>query len=153
MSNSPTIQSHLRQTSGVDNPNDFQTPGHLVVPESALVWTFARSSGAGGQHVNKTSSKAILTVVVNDVIGPPEKIDRLRNALDEEIRIIRQTSRSQWRNRQLCLTELAAVLDEAAAPAPSPRRKSRPTRGSIERRLTSKRKDSEKKTLRRTKDW
>ncbi|MBJ7487850.1 MAG: aminoacyl-tRNA hydrolase, partial [Ilumatobacteraceae bacterium] len=106
-----------------------------------------------GQHVNKTSSKAMLTVVVNDVIGTPEKIERLRRTLGEEIRIMRDGSRSQWRNRQSCLSELAKILDSAAAPPPLPRRKSRPTRGSIERRLSSKRKDSEKKTLRRTKDW
>lgn len=53
--------------------DDFRTPGDLVVPNPSMTWTFARSGGAGGQHVNKTSSKAMLTVVVNDVIGTPEK--------------------------------------------------------------------------------
>ncbi len=137
----------------MDNPNDLRTPGNLVVPESALIWSFARSRGTGGQHVNKTSSKAILTVVVNEVIGTDEKLKRLRATLDDEIRITRQTSRSQWRNRQLCLAELAKILDTAASPPAPRRRKSLPTRGSVERRLTTKRKDSEKKTLRRTKDW
>ena len=133
--------------------DDFRTPGDLIVPNPSMTWTFARSGGAGGQHVNKTSSMAMLTVVVNVVIGTPEKIERLRRTLGEEIRIMRDGSRSQWRNRQSCLSELAKILDSAAAPPPLPRRKSRPTRGSIERRLSSKRKDSEKKTLRRTKDW
>ena len=143
----------MRHNIYVDNSNDFRTPGNLLVPESALVWSFARSTGSGGQHVNKTSSKAMLTVVVNEVIGADEKIERLRTALDDEIRITRQTSRSQWRNRQLCLTELATILDTASRAPAAPRRKSRPTRGSVERRLIGKRKDSQKKTLRRTKDW
>ncbi|MBJ7487851.1 MAG: hypothetical protein JHD14_05715, partial [Ilumatobacteraceae bacterium] len=45
--------------------DDFRTPGDLIVPNPSMTWTFARSGGAGGQHVNKTSSKAMLTVVVN----------------------------------------------------------------------------------------
>jgi hypothetical protein len=49
---------------------DLQTSSGLVVPSASLHWSFARSGGAGGQHVNKTSSKATLTVAINEITGP-----------------------------------------------------------------------------------
>ena len=133
--------------------DDLRTADGLVVPRTALHWTFARSGGAGGQHINKTSSKATLIVAVESVTGRDISLTRIRAKLPSEIRVTSQSSRSQWRNRQLCLAQLAEILDTAAK-APSPkRRKSKPTRGSVERRLESKRRESDKKESRRTDDW
>ena len=162
----PAIQSarKTRIRSGDQGPDmrhnipmpadeDLVTSRGLVVPFTSLNWTFARSTGAGGQHINKTSSKATLTVATSEVSGPDLAVERVRALLPAEIRITSQKSRSQWRNRQLCVSQLREMLDTAAMPPAPPRRKSRPTRGSIERRLESKRRESQKKESRRTDNW
>jgi ribosome-associated protein len=133
--------------------DDVHTPGGIVVPASAMTWTFARSGGAGGQHVNTTSSKATLVVDTSLIEAGPTAVRRITAAHSTSIRITRQTSKSQWKNRQLCVVQLGTLLDTAAKPPAPPRRKSKPTRGAIERRLASKKKDSEKKASRRSTDW
>jgi ribosome-associated protein len=132
---------------------DLRTTSGLVVPSAALQWSFARSSGAGGQHINKTSSKATLTVAINEITGPEVLVRRVTTALSIKVRVTNQTSRSQWRNRQLCLTQLKEIIDNAAKPPTPIRRKSKPTRASVKRRLEGKRHASKKKESRRTSDW
>jgi ribosome-associated protein len=133
--------------------DDLRTPGGLTVPAAALVWTFSRSSGPGGQHVNTTSSKVMLAVATDQVTGPRARVDRLVAALGPEVRVTSQTNRSQWRNRQLCLERAAELLDEAARPPAPARRPSKPGRGAVERRLESKRREGAKKEGRRTTEW
>ena len=132
---------------------DLRTTSGLVVPSAALHWSFARSGGAGGQHINKTSSKATLTVAINEITGPEVLVRRVTNALSIKVRVTNQTSRSQWRNRQFCLTQLNEIIDNAAKPPTPDRRKSKPTRASVKRRLEGKRHASKKKESRRTNDW
>lgn len=132
---------------------DLRTVSGLVVPSAALQWSFARSGGAGGQHINKTSSKATLVIETDAIGGSEILLRRIKIKLTKTIRVTSQTSRSQWRNRQLCLAQLTEIIDNAARPASPKRRKSKPTRGSIERRLESKRHASKKKESRRTSDW
>ena len=132
---------------------DLRTTSGLVVPSAALQWSFARSSGAGGQHINKTSSKATLTVAINEITGPEVLVRRVTTALSIKVRVTNQTSRSQWRNRQFCLTQLKEIIDNAAKPPTPNRRKSKPTRASVKRRLDGKRHASKKKESRRTNDW
>lgn len=132
---------------------DLRTTSGLVVPSAALQWSFARSGGAGGQHINKTSSKATLTVAINEITGPEVLVQRVTTALSIKVRVTNQTSRSQWRNRQLCLTQLKEIIDNAAKPPTPDRRKSKPTRASVKRRLEGKRHASKKKESRRTSDW
>ena len=132
---------------------DLRTTSGLVVPSAALQWSFARSSGTGGQHINKTSSKATLTVAINQITGPEVLVRRVTTALSIKVRVTNQTSRSQWRNRQLCLTQLKEIIDNAAKPPTPDRRKSKPTRASVKRRLEGKRHASKKKESRRTSDW
>jgi len=132
---------------------DLQTTSGLVVPSAAMQWNFARSSGAGGQHINKTSSKATLIVETSAITGSEFLIRRIQSLLATKIRITNQTSRSQWRNRQLCLNQLADIIDTAAKPPAPDRRKSKPTRASIKRRLEGKRHASKKKESRRIDDW
>jgi ribosome-associated protein len=132
---------------------DLRTTSGLVVPSAALQWSFARSGGAGGQHINKTSSKATLTVAINEITGPEVLVRRVTTALSIKVRVTNQTSRSQWRNRQFCLTQLKEIIDNAAKPPTPDRRKSKPTRASVKRRLEGKRHASKKKESRRTTNW
>ena len=128
---------------------DFTTPGMLVIPAAAMKWAFARSTGAGGQHINKTSSKATLIVAIEPITGPTPSIKRMRAALESQVRASSQQSRSQWRNRQHCLAHIAEILDNAAMPPAPTRRKTKPSRGATERRLESKHRDSKTKASRR----
>ena len=132
---------------------DLRTTSGLVVPSAALQWSFARSGGAGGQHINKTSSKATLIVAINEITGPEVLVRRVTTALSIKVRVTNQTSRSQWRNRQFCLMQLKEIIDNAAKPPTPDRRKSKPTRASVKRRLEGKRHASKKKESRRTNDW
>jgi len=124
----------------------------LVVPAKGLTWSFTRSTGAGGQHVNKVSTRATLDVDLTLLEGPAPTVERARRVLGDSLRVSSQGSRSQLRNRQECLTRAALLLDEAAT-ATKQRRASKPTRGSVERRLAAKRRDSEKKLGRRAAEW
>jgi ribosome-associated protein len=131
---------------------DLRAARGVRIKADALVWTFSRSSGAGGQNVNKNSTKATLTIALADISCSATIRARFEETFDEEISITCQTSRSQWRNRVLCVEQLTEKLNEASAPPPAPRKKTRPTRGSIERRLDSKKRDSAKKQDRRLRE-
>ena len=137
----------------VDIDSDVRTRRGLIVPESTLEWAFSRSGGAGGQHVNKTSSRVTLTVATADIIGPAELVDRTTSTLGPAIVIVSQDSRSQWQNRQTCRARLITMLDDASAPPAPPRRKTRPSKGSVERRLAGKRLTAAKKAGRRGEGW
>jgi ribosome-associated protein len=136
----------------VDGDDELRTAGGLVVAPVGLTWSFTRSSGAGGQHVNKTSTRVTLDVDLAQMTGPPAAVDRARRAFVDGLRVSSQTTRSQWRNRQECLSRAAELLDDAAT-SPVQRRPSRPTRGSVERRLSAKRRHSDKKLGRRAAEW
>lgn len=129
--------------------DELRTPGGLVVPAAALDWSFARSGGPGGQHVNTTSSKVTLTIAVAAVTGRAAALERIQTALGDTLRVTSQTHRSQWRNRQDCLARAGALLDDAARPPDPERRSTRPTRGAVERRLDAKRRESHRKQGRR----
>ena len=131
---------------------NVKTSRGIEIPDDALEWTFARSAGAGGQHVNKVSSKATLTVLTTSLSGSVVKCERLVAAFGEQISVTCQETRSQWRNRELCIAKPIEMIDIAAAPPAPPRRTTKPSRGAIERRLSSKKKDSDKKAGRRG-DW
>ena len=128
---------------------DLRAARGVRVAVEAFQWTFARSSGAGGQSVNKTSTKATLTILLSDIQCSLTVLTRLEKSLPETVSVTSQVYRSQWRNRVACMELLCEKLNEASAPPPAPRRKTKPSRGAIERRLNSKRIDSEKKKNRR----
>jgi ribosome-associated protein len=126
----------------------------LLIPASDLEIEAVRSSGPGGQNVNKVSTKVELRFDLRGtaVLGSSTKA-RLRalagKRVDSEgrIRIISQRTRDQSRNRQDALDKLAHMIREALIP-PKPRKPTRPTRASRARRLDDKRRQSSKKRLR-----
>ena len=113
------------------------TPAGWRLDPAAFSWRFSRSSGAGGQHVNTTDSKAELIADLA-VAGLPEHIaERVIVALGSPVRITASTHRSQLRNRGEALDRLAAMIDTAAK-VPKRRRPTRPGKGAVERRITAK---------------
>lgn len=127
----------------------------LAIPDEELTWTFARSSGPGGQNVNKVASKALLrwNLVANTTIPADVKnrltLQQKRFVTTEgELIISSQRTRDQDRNRDDCLEKLRAMILQALV-VPKPRKKTRPSRGSKRRRLEGKRRRSEVKQGRR----
>lgn len=131
---------------------------HIQIPLSELEVSFTRSSGPGGQNVNKTSTRVEITF---DLAHSPSihdddrtwLMERLRSKLDTEgrIHIAAQEYRSQLRNRQAAIERLEEMLQQAIQ-RPKKRKKSKPTRSAVERRLDSKKRESEKKRERRTRE-
>jgi ribosome-associated protein len=124
------------------------------IPADEVSFAWVRSPGPGGQNVNKVSTACELRFAVGrtrllDAAGR----DRLRRLAGrrltqlDEILIEAHRHRSQEGNRRDALERLAALLQQAAVP-PKPRRKTRPTRASKERRLEGKRRDQQTKRLR-----
>lgn len=130
-------------------------PDGLVIPGSELMETFARSSGPGGQGVNTTDSKVQLavdlaTLTVLDDARRRRALRNLEHRLSGTVlRVQVSTQRSQLRNRVEARRRLAALLREALAPPPPSRKATRPTRGSVQRRLNAKKRRSETKEFRR----
>ncbi len=125
------------------------------IPLAEFEITFARSSGPGGQNVNKVNSKAVLRWSVRNSPALPEAVRqrflqkyaaRLTN--EGELLVTSQRFRDAPRNSQDCLEKLRTMLLAVAIP-PKRRRVTRPTRGSVERRLKAKRKQSAAKQGRR----
>lgn len=132
---------------------------HLIVPASELELVFARSSGPGGQNVNKVNTKATLCwKIANSTVLYPTAMIRLRalagNRLTEAgiLQITSQVHREQPRNIQACRERLKNLLLEAMKP-PTIRRPTQPTRGSQRRRIADKKSTGEKKQNRSTSNW
>jgi ribosome-associated protein len=127
----------------------------VVVPERELRWRFSRSSGPGGQSVNTADSRVELSLdlTTTTALGPVQRarvLERLgRRLVDGVLTVAASEHRSQLQNREAALERMAAILARALAPPPPRRRPTRPTRGSVERRLADKRRRSRTKRLRR----
>ncbi|HEX5442949.1 MAG TPA: alternative ribosome rescue aminoacyl-tRNA hydrolase ArfB, partial [Pirellulales bacterium] len=127
----------------------------ISIPDSELEFTFARSSGPGGQNVNKVSSKAVLRWRVTESPSlPPEVRERFltryraRVTTDGDVIVSSQLFRDQGRNVANALDKLREMI-AAVAVAPKKRRPTRPSAASRRRRIETKQKRSTTKKLRR----
>ncbi len=123
------------------------------------MWRFSRSSGPGGQHVNTSSSQVELRFdLARTESLPPvwreRALERLADRLVDGVITVRASEhRSQWRNREAAAVRMAALLAQATAPPPAPRKARKVPKGVVERRLRNKRRRSELKRGRSGRDW
>ncbi|NQT54441.1 aminoacyl-tRNA hydrolase, partial [bacterium] len=120
----------------------------LSIPMAELSFRFVRSSGPGGQHVNKTATQVELLF---DVAHSPSLSNAQRHRLlaalrshisnDGLLRLCSQSTRSQHRNREDAIQRFRRLVISALH-VPKARRPTKPTRGSVKRRLDSKRRHS-----------
>jgi ribosome-associated protein len=140
---------------------DLVVTPRVVIPASEVSWRFSRSSGPGGQGVNTSDSRVELSVdVANSPAFPEHLRDRAMRRLagrlvDGVLTVTASEHRSQLRNRQAAAARMAAVLRAAIAPPQKPRRPTAPSRAAVERRLTDKKAQSQRKAHRRrpTSEW
>lgn len=131
---------------------------HLTVPDEQLHWSFARSSGPGGQNVNKVNSKATMRWIPDHETFPSGVWKRFREkakrflTTDGHVVIQSQEHREQPQNVESCRTKLRVLL-QASLVAPTRRIKTKPSLGARRRRLDNKRKLSDKKKSRQQRNF
>lgn len=138
------------------DPEVVEVSPRIRVPCREFSWSVARSSGPGGQNVNKVNSKVVLrwSLVESESI-PPDVRDRFvaayrrRMTNEGELVLSSERFRDQQKNIGDCLDKLRALL-LAVATAPKPRRAVKPTKASKRRRIADKRERTETKERRRS---
>ena len=127
----------------------------ITVPLAEFKFTFSRSGGPGGQNVNKLNTKVTLHWSVAESQSITKGLqgrffERYHRRINKqgELVLTSQRFRDRGRNVADCLHKLRLMILEVSTP-PRPRRKTKPTRSSKERRLKSKRLKSQKKQMRR----
>ncbi len=143
------MDSHIELTAG---------RSRILIPRSELQFRTARSSGPGGQNVNKLETKVELEFDIPrsaSLTGDQKRIllDRLASRLSSRgvLRVVAQESRSQWTNRESATKKFVDLLEKALRP----RKKRLPTKPSSqarERRIREKKRRGEKKRLRRARE-
>ena len=131
--------------------------GTWIRPQD-MEWSFTTARGPGGQHVNKASTAAILRVRAVDIGGLDDAaLERLRAIAisvlvgDGELLYRCDLHRSQLQNKDACEGRLRTMVSQAAV-RPKVRKKTKPTWGSVQRRLEGKKKDGQRKQGRRWRD-
>lgn len=126
-----------------------------MLPEDAVCFQYSRSSGPGGQNVNKVNTRAELWLPIESLWQLPYyALTRLRSIAgkritkDDELHLVAQVERTQEGNRTALLEKLRELIRDALT-APKPRRKTKPSKASRRRRVEGKRLRSEIKTNRR----
>ncbi len=127
---------------------------HVAIPLGELSFRYARSSGPGGQHVQRTETKVELLF---DLAGSPSlseeqrrlAMSRLGSRLDQQgvLHLVSQAGRSQLENRADVIDRFQRLLAAALRP-PKPRRATRPTAAARQQRLEGKRRRGQAKRLR-----
>ena len=125
-----------------------------MIPHNEFTFSYSKSSGPGGQKVNKTNTKATMrwNIVESGAIGKGVKERFLKKygtrVVDGVVNIVSQRFRSQDRNHSDCIEKLEEMI-ETVRVAPKKRRPTKPTRSSVEKRLKEKKGKSNIKKMRR----
>jgi ribosome-associated protein len=127
----------------------------IIIPFSEFKFSFSRSGGAGGQNVNKVNTKVTMYWNMQETIAcSPSVLARFRERFgqyildDGSVQIVGQQHRSQKANMDDCIDRLHAMLNEVRIP-PKIRKKTKPKRSAVLNRLSTKKKDGEKKRMRK----
>jgi ribosome-associated protein len=125
--------------------------GLLSIPRAELVVRASRSGGPGGQHVNTSSTRVeiLWNVAASTALFDDQRallVNALRTRLSAagDLRVVASDTRSQLRNRMLAEKRLAEIVRRALI-VKKPRKKTRPTRSAVERRLAEKKQQSRRK--------
>jgi ribosome-associated protein len=137
---------------------DIRVNDRVLVPDAAIESKAVRSSGPGGQNVNKLATKIQMWVDLGRVVGfvgdePMRVREFLKSRLDGDGRLLvsSQETRDQARNREDCAAKVAGLI-RAALIRPKVRRATKPTRASKERRFEAKRRQAERRRDRQIDD-
>ena len=129
----------------------------LMIPRNEIQWRFSRSSGAGGQNVNKIESRVeiIFDIKQSKHLTLYEK-SRLLRQLEKKIVhdcicLIVQEKRTQYENRQIAIKKLMSIIHEELKPTPNARKYTKPTKASQRKRVQLKKRRGEVKRNRQSK--
>lgn len=137
------------QSAGAE-PGRVRLGPRVFVPESALLFRAVRSSGPGGQNVNKRATKVALRIALADIPLTSAAAARLRRLAgarlteQDELVITSDEHRTQKRNRDECLQRLRALVARALT-RPKPRIPTKPSRGAVQRRIDEKKQRGQRK--------
>jgi len=133
---------------------DLKITKTLIIPSSEIKWRFSRSSGPGGQNVNKIESRVEIifnlddSKVLNDYQKAILKMNLKNKLVNDSLRLAVQEHRNQLLNRQLALMKFCSIIKNALNKPIKLRKSTKPTKASQKKRVDCKKKRSELKKSR-----